>query len=153
MPIALISGLAFGLFAVFLLFWALENLAYPRSQTTIEAYPMDHRPPRRWLAIFVKGGLGLTMAGLAAYLCIDVFLADMKHDEAVLEVRALFSKKVGREPATIQFERNREPGRWYGWIIGRWELHGTAHFDEWDVWDVTVTWSGHPIRSHAQPRK
>jgi hypothetical protein len=153
MTYVLVMELACVVVAVFLLFWAMENLAYPRSQDTVEAYPTDHYPRRRWMAIVVKAGLGLAMAALAAYLCIDVFYAEKKREDAVLEVRGLFNEKFGREPSAVRFDDNRANSRWVGWMLGEWELHGVAELEPGEVWDVAVIWTGSKVETNAQRRQ
>src|SRR5215208_1594144 len=111
MTYILFAGLGCGLVALFFLFWAGENLVYPRSHTTVEAYPTDQRPSRRWFGIVLKGGLGLALVALAAYLCIDLFYAEKKREDAVLLVQELFNTKQGRVPSSIQFEDNRAISR------------------------------------------
>jgi hypothetical protein len=132
--LAIVSIVA-ALAALFLLFAAAVDFAYPRSYTTIEAYPTDVRPPRRWPRITTCSTFGVLLAALAAYLMWGIYLPAQRLEEVEAITHKTFKEKLGRQPTKLHLEE--DPGT--GW--GRWEYKGTAWLGETELWDVAVTWT------------
>jgi hypothetical protein len=146
MQIVLLLSIVLALVAIFCWFCAIAHIAYPQSRTTVEVYPTDVRPPRRWLQISVYAGLGLLLACVAAYLFTQVFLPAHILVEIENVTRQTFKDKLQRDPVKLHFEED-------GMEEGRWKYKGTAWLDDREIWDVTVTWRADAWECRAERRE
>src|SRR5262245_52091830 len=147
MQLVLIVSMVLALVALFFLFAAAAHFAYPQSRTTVEVYPTDVRPPRRWLQIAVYCGFGVLLAVPAAYLFWNIYVPAQRLEEIEAATHKAFKEKVGRQPTKLHFEEES------GTEWPQWKYKGTAWLGDTEVWDVTVTWSTHAWECKAVRRE
>jgi hypothetical protein len=131
-------------------FGAAGSFLYPQSRTTVEKFPTDFRPPRRWLTIFAYGGFGILLVVGSFCLLTQVYLPGSRLEEVEAVARKTFQEKLGREPAKVQLEENGRRGFW-GFLKGPWVYTGTARLDDGSRWHVTVRWDVNGWECRADP--
>jgi hypothetical protein len=79
--VALATSIALGLAGLFCLFAAAGSYCYPQSRTTVEKFPTDFQPPRRWLLILTCAGLGIALVVGGFCLFTQVYLPAIRLDD------------------------------------------------------------------------
>ena len=146
------------LIALFFVLFAIASVAFPQSRTTVEVYPTDVRPPRRWSTILVQAALGLLAGSIGVVLVPTVVVPAWKVQDAEEIARQTFREKLGRVPQKLVFEDRDPRGLWEKCLDleSGWELHGAAWLDDNESWDLTVrrtaSFEGSKLECSAQKR-